>query len=98
MISQTTTATNQFDVARLARLNWEQDGCPPGREQEYYRMAESQIEALRNLLAYDGKTAVSRKAARPPSGPGLTNDTEMNQGEPAARPETMNETQAGHPG
>jgi hypothetical protein len=58
--------TNQFDVARLARQNWEQDGCPPGREAEYYRMAEAQIEALRNLLAYDRQVVADCNAVPPP--------------------------------
>ena len=49
------TATNYFDVARLARQNWQRDGSPPGREADYHREAEQQIEALRCVLAYDRK-------------------------------------------
>ena len=56
-------AINQVDISRLASLNWQRDGCPPGLELDYYRQAEKQFEALRNLLAYDRKAVTDGQPA-----------------------------------
>jgi hypothetical protein len=55
---------NPFDVARLASLNWQRDGCPPARELDYYREAEKQVEALRNVLAYDRQAVTGTISAK----------------------------------
>ena len=50
------STTNFDDVSRLAHQNWSSDGCPPGREGDYYQEAKRQIEALSNLLTHDPTT------------------------------------------
>jgi hypothetical protein len=38
------------DISRLAFMNWEKDGCPPGRSHEYWLEAESQLRATWQLM------------------------------------------------
>ena len=38
------------EIAQLAYLNWQRDGCPPGRSLDYWLEAESQIKATWHLL------------------------------------------------
>ena len=39
------------EIAQLAYLNWEADGCPPGQDLDYWLEAESQLNATWHLLA-----------------------------------------------
>lgn len=48
MSTQTTTAKDskiisQFDISRLAHEFWQADGCPQGRDLEYWLKAEKQL-------------------------------------------------------
>lgn len=38
------------DIAHLAYLNWQGDGCPPGRDLDYWLEAECQFKATWHLL------------------------------------------------
>ncbi len=44
-------AINRDEVAHLAYLNWQKDGCPAGRDQVYWLEAEQQLKATKHLLA-----------------------------------------------
>jgi hypothetical protein len=46
------------EVAHLAFLNWQKDGCPSGRDLNYWIEAESQLKATKHLMAEEH----SRKA------------------------------------
>lgn len=48
-----TAAVNPDEVAHLAYLNWQKDGCPPGRDQYYWLEAECQLKATKHLLAVE---------------------------------------------
>ncbi|HEV2319089.1 MAG TPA: DUF2934 domain-containing protein [Verrucomicrobiae bacterium] len=37
-------------IARLAYLNWEKDGCPQGHDKKYWLEAEQQIKATGHFL------------------------------------------------
>jgi hypothetical protein len=39
------------EVAELAYLNWKHDGCPKGKDVNYWLEAEAQLRATRHLLA-----------------------------------------------
>lgn len=45
------TQFSQSEIANLAYLNWQKEGCPPGRALEYWLEAESQLKATWHLLA-----------------------------------------------
>lgn len=38
------------EIAHLAYLNWQRDGCSPGRAMDYWLEAESQLKATWHLL------------------------------------------------
>lgn len=38
------------EISRLSFMNWEKDGCPPGRDVEYWLEAESQMKATWHLI------------------------------------------------
>jgi len=38
------------EIAQLAYLNWQRDGRPLGRDQEYWLEAEQQLKATKHLL------------------------------------------------
>ena len=42
--------TPREEIACLAYLNWEKDGCPSERELDYWLEAEHQINATKHLL------------------------------------------------
>lgn len=63
------TEFTRDDVSRLAFMNWEKDGCPRGRDLDYWLEAEQQLKATWHLLARECRPNKSRKApARKPSG------------------------------
>lgn len=39
------------EIAHLAYLNWQKDGCPCGRDRAYWLEAEQQLKATKHLLA-----------------------------------------------
>ncbi len=44
-------AIHHDEIAHLAYLNWQKDGCPQGRAQTYWLEAEQQLRATKHLLA-----------------------------------------------
>lgn len=50
MNSKEITAVSHDEIARLAYLNWEKEGCPHGHDQVYWLEAEKQIRATGHLL------------------------------------------------
>jgi hypothetical protein len=38
-------AISHFEISRLACLNWQNDGCPQGRDLDYWLAAERQLKA-----------------------------------------------------
>jgi hypothetical protein len=57
------TTISQEEIAHLAYLNWQKDGCPHGRDQNYWLEAERQMKATRHLLALDVKPVASQAPA-----------------------------------
>jgi hypothetical protein len=43
------------EIAFLAYLNWQQDGCPGGHDEDYWLEAEQQIQATKHLLIQEIK-------------------------------------------
>ena len=41
------------DVAVLAHAVWEKNGCPPGRQRQYWHEVEAQLRATRHWLEQD---------------------------------------------
>jgi hypothetical protein len=52
---------SRFEISRLASLNWQKDGCPPGRDLDYFIEAESLLKATRRLLSHEEKAPTNRK-------------------------------------
>jgi hypothetical protein len=52
---------DQEDVNRLAFLNWEKDGCPHGRAQDYWLEAECQLRATWPMLVKEHAPKRRRK-------------------------------------
>jgi len=40
----------QDDIAQLAYLNWQKDGCPAGQDLQYWQEAEAQLKVTWHLL------------------------------------------------
>lgn len=57
------------EIARLAYMNWQQDGCPLGRDLAYWLEAEHQIKASRQLLVEGVNAEPRRVPAAAQSGP-----------------------------
>lgn len=55
---------SHFEVTRLACLNWQKDGCPPGRDLDYFLEAESLLKATRRLLVHDEQARSNPKPKR----------------------------------
>lgn len=51
---------NHDEVARLAFLSWQQDGCPEGQDETYWFEAEQQIRATKHLLIQEIKQHVEQ--------------------------------------
>lgn len=60
---------NQSEIARLAYLNWQKDGCPAGRDLDYWLEAESQLKATWPLLICESKTLKGGKSKAKPIQP-----------------------------
>jgi len=56
------------EIAQLAYLNWQRDGRPLGRDQEYWLEAEQQLKATKHLLLAEagvgGKNGPSRNPGK----------------------------------
>lgn len=46
MKTQSVSSISFTEIHHLARLNWEQDGCPQGLDMEYYLAAESLLSKV----------------------------------------------------
>jgi hypothetical protein len=56
--------TSFFKITRLSLLNWQRDGCPPGRDLEYWREAEREFKARRAELKKSGPRRAQKNATR----------------------------------
>lgn len=50
---------DQDEIARLAHMNWLADGCPGGRDLNYWLEAESQLKATKHLMVAETQKAPS---------------------------------------
>ena len=50
-------------VSNLAFLNWEKDGCPKGRDLDYWLEAESQLKATWHLFVRELSPQKNHRAA-----------------------------------
>jgi hypothetical protein len=57
------TPANQDEIALLAYLNWQQDGCPDGNDDTYWLEAEQQIIATKHLLIQEIKQRLEQMEA-----------------------------------
>lgn len=48
-----TVVLNPQEIALLAFLAWEREGCPPGNEDRIWREVEAQLAATRALLVQE---------------------------------------------
>ena len=62
MTTAASSAISHFEISRLACLNWQKDGCPSGRDLNYWLEAEMQIKATRQLLINEIKAQTDRKS------------------------------------
>jgi hypothetical protein len=53
---------SQEEINRLAFLNWEKDGCPSGRDVDYWLEAEIQLKATWHLLVKEHGHNAGRKS------------------------------------
>lgn len=53
--SQNGAAVHREEIAHLAYLNWQKDGCPHGHDQTYWLEAERQLRATKHLLTLEIK-------------------------------------------
>lgn len=70
MSSKKITAISHDEIARLAYLNWENDGCPHGHDQKYWLEAEQQIKATGHLLISELNPQADQLPASAKSYPG----------------------------
>ena len=52
-------AIHRDEIAHLAYLNWQWDGCPSGRDQDYWYEAEHQMKATKHLLVEEDKLHIN---------------------------------------
>jgi hypothetical protein len=78
MNSESTRSILHHEIANLAFLNWQKDGCPSGRDQHYWLEAEQQIRATKHLLIGEVKPSngnpappAKAKSKRAPKRPAL---------------------------
>ena len=55
MTSNESPQISHFEVSRLACLNWQMDGCPHGRDLDYWLAAERQLKAPQSPQFKNGK-------------------------------------------
>lgn len=60
-------AISHFEIARLASLNWQKDGCPQGRDLDYWLAAERELKATPSLAAVGVKTPPKSGAETKPA-------------------------------
>jgi hypothetical protein len=56
-----TGTINHNEIAHLAHQAWMRDGCPHGRDLNYWLEAESQLKATKHLLLTEGEVKGSSK-------------------------------------
>ena len=66
---------SQEDINRLAFLNWEKDGCPQGRDVDYWLEAESQLNATWQMLVNELASKTTRKGVSVRLGPPVQRKT-----------------------
>jgi Protein of unknown function (DUF2934) len=55
---ETKNENHHEEIAHLAYAAWQRDGCPQGRDLNYWLEAETQLRATRHLLREEAKPAV----------------------------------------
>lgn len=50
--------SDSHEIARLAFFNWQKDGCPAGRDLDYWLAAEGDISALEQLPSAEREPAI----------------------------------------
>lgn len=55
MSAEVQNGVTHHEIANLAYLNWQKDGCPPGRDQAYWLEAEHQIKHTKHLLVTESR-------------------------------------------
>lgn len=65
-IVNTDPQVSREDIAHLAYLNWQKDGCPHGHDENYWFEAERQLKATRHLLSHELKQPAPVIAAAKP--------------------------------
>ena len=68
MSLETQNGVTHQEIANLAYLNWQNDGCPHGRDQAYWIEAEHQIKHTKHLLVTEtrpGPDALATAASKP---------------------------------
>jgi hypothetical protein len=58
---------NPQEVALLAFLAWEREGCPPGNEDRIWREVEAQLAATRALLVQELQLPLPRRGRSQPA-------------------------------
>jgi hypothetical protein len=55
------TLISHFDIARLACLHWQNDGCPQGRDLDYWLKAERQLKTDGLMLVDKSQPQANKK-------------------------------------
>jgi len=66
------------DIARLAYLNWQKDGCPQGRDMAYWLEAETQLKATWHLVSGAPVPESKPKASRQRKSKNETSGAQLN--------------------
>jgi len=66
LIAETESMASHEDIAHLAYINWQKDGCPHGHDETYWLEAERQLKATKHLLSHEIKQGVPAIAAAKP--------------------------------
>jgi hypothetical protein len=53
------------EISLLAHIHWQQDGCPPGRDLDYWLRAEAELKETWRLLAREYKKACQKAKSEP---------------------------------
>jgi hypothetical protein len=66
LIAETEPMVSHEDIAHLAYINWQKDGCPHGHDETYWLEAERQLRATKHLLSHEIKQRAPALAAAKP--------------------------------
>ena len=63
MTTEQKPALDHGEIARLACQIWQKEGCPPGRDQEYWLQAERQLQTISQTDHQPKNVSAKRKVA-----------------------------------